>query len=1158
MAQLATGAIGAVIGHFTPMGAYWGWTIGVAIGTILFPPKIPDQVGPRLGEKTFQVSTYGAPIPIIYGTMRLTGNVIWGAEIIEKTHVEELGKSGASATSVSYSYYGSFAVGVCAGEAKLLRMWANGKLIYDITSISLETVKSNLDFTWYEGTETQLPDPVIESFEGVGAVPGHRGLAYIVFDEIPLADYGNGIPRLSFEVAREDAALLHCETDSVTPDEMASGVMYTDWDRMRAYTFDMASAGLGVMDRMYVTDLETMTTRTILRAEMDAGDGWLPREPLGILPLSGNLLCTVENPASGANYVCEWSPDTFIRLTDTLHSFFEAADGHEFNTSRMSGGSCGFGFGSKEFVTWHSQLFDQWVYQSGEGIRSELSVNRHMMVVPMLPHRATQISKTTTAGGFYGAFVTLSGGGGNMSLYRYEVTSNDTITGGDYSPTWEIYKTILGTDVDATYTSGFSSNQKMFMDRSDGNLVHMVQRLDLGGDDHFFKTDSETGAILWISENADFGNTTGGGTNDSLVLEGVYEWVSTSEVAYSIDLSDGTITQVESGYTCQSSGRQAYYSPARLAVAQNTASGAEEVSLLFIGRRTGLPTTVQKIVDDVVDKVGLAPADTDTSALAPLSLPGYMIPRNMQGRAALEPLSNFYLFDSVEVDDIIKFVVRGGAAAGTITEQSLVIAEDSAETFTEIRVAESELPAEVSVSYMDPDIDYNQNIHRAKRILLPKPEVQSDNKLNLQMPAALTPDSVKSQAMILLLSSWEGRISRSFTANRSFLKYIPSDVLTMTLDDGRTVRVRLANSEVKSNLEYELATYEEDSSQYSFPATADGGSGIPDQVIENPADLRLILVRSPLWRDLDDVGRSHSSYYFFMGAVGPGVMNLGLLYESPDDSIYSQIGSVTTEPTWGYATNALGDVAWDEKWLQDNTNTLNVVLRNELTTLSSVTLEQLVIGSTNAFALIHTNGDVELMKFQTVVAEADGSFTLSGLLRGRRGTDRNTAGHVGGNIFVVLDSTASIAPTTLGNVGVTKFLKPVHAGDLLEDEVPLEEANPANDLKPWAPVWVVSDGALWGSDIVFSWIRRTRVGGELRNLTGTVPISEDTEEYEAEIWDGATLKRTYLGLTTPTFTYTTAEQTADSWTPTEVSVIVYQVSAQVGRGFPSYKTVIQV
>ena len=50
------------------------------------------------------------------------------------------------------------------------------------------------------GTEDQLPDPTIESYEVAGTVPGFRGLAYIVFNDFQLAKYGNRIPNFRFEV----------------------------------------------------------------------------------------------------------------------------------------------------------------------------------------------------------------------------------------------------------------------------------------------------------------------------------------------------------------------------------------------------------------------------------------------------------------------------------------------------------------------------------------------------------------------------------------------------------------------------------------------------------------------------------------------------------------------------------------------------------------------------------------------------------------------------------------------------------------------------------------------------------------------------------------------------------------------------------------------
>ncbi len=38
--------------------------------------------------------------------------------------------------------------------------------------------------------------------EGADNAPAYRGLAYVVFERLPLADFGNRMPQLSFEVFR--------------------------------------------------------------------------------------------------------------------------------------------------------------------------------------------------------------------------------------------------------------------------------------------------------------------------------------------------------------------------------------------------------------------------------------------------------------------------------------------------------------------------------------------------------------------------------------------------------------------------------------------------------------------------------------------------------------------------------------------------------------------------------------------------------------------------------------------------------------------------------------------------------------------------------------------------------------------------------------------
>ena len=92
------------------------------------------------------------------------------------------------------------------------------------------------------------------------------------------------------------------------------------------------------------------------------------------------------------------------------------------------------------------------------------------------------------------------------------------------------------------------------------------------------------------------------------------------------------------------------------------------------------------------------------------------------------------------------------------------------------------------------------------------------------------------------------------------------------------------------------------------------------------------------------------------------------------------------------------------------------------------------------------------------------------------------------------------------------------------------------------------------NNLTVTWIRRSRLRSPgLGN--GPVPLGETTEAYEIDIFTGAAVVRTITS-TTPTFTYTAAEQTADGKTPgAAVTMRIYQMSDVAGRGFPAISTV---
>ena len=216
MATLALAVAGGAVGNalipagVTILGAtLTGASIGAQVGALggslidnaLFGASGRSRAlgGPRLTELRVTGSSEGAPIPRLYGRARLGGQLIWATDFEEEIVTAKQsggGKGGAlgpQSKSIDYRYYASFAVALSEGEiAGIGRVWADG------VELDLSTLTHRL----YTGSETQAPDSLVEAREGAGNAPAYRGIAYIVFERLALAPFGNRIPQLSFEVTR--------------------------------------------------------------------------------------------------------------------------------------------------------------------------------------------------------------------------------------------------------------------------------------------------------------------------------------------------------------------------------------------------------------------------------------------------------------------------------------------------------------------------------------------------------------------------------------------------------------------------------------------------------------------------------------------------------------------------------------------------------------------------------------------------------------------------------------------------------------------------------------------------------------------------------------------------------------------------------------------
>ncbi len=144
--------------------------------------------------------------------MRTGGNIIWATDFREQINTSKQGGGKGSApktTTTTYSYFASFATALCEGPiGGIGRIWADGKPFEVPGAI----------YRVHLGTETQTPDPHIETKDGVGNAPAYRGTAYIVFEDLALERFGNRLPQLSFEVFRPSTDPLAATTSGPAPD----------------------------------------------------------------------------------------------------------------------------------------------------------------------------------------------------------------------------------------------------------------------------------------------------------------------------------------------------------------------------------------------------------------------------------------------------------------------------------------------------------------------------------------------------------------------------------------------------------------------------------------------------------------------------------------------------------------------------------------------------------------------------------------------------------------------------------------------------------------------------------------------------------------------------------------------------------------------------
>ena len=273
MATLILTAVGSAIGG--PIGGAIGSIIGQQIDAAIFAPK--PREGARLKELAVQTSSYGSQIPAIFGAMRVAGTVIWATDLVERRAKSGGGKGRPS--TVNYSYSVSLAVALSSRPISHVgRIWADGNLLRG----SGGDLKVDTQLRIYTGHEDQALDPLMASAEIAGQCPAYRGTACAIFEDLQLADFGNRIPSLTFELFERDCAVPVMHIFAAASDGKVKGTSSHavagfalgggSASEAVAPLIDVLRVGLGVRDGELVirdTSFNTQTARQITPASKE-------------------------------------------------------------------------------------------------------------------------------------------------------------------------------------------------------------------------------------------------------------------------------------------------------------------------------------------------------------------------------------------------------------------------------------------------------------------------------------------------------------------------------------------------------------------------------------------------------------------------------------------------------------------------------------------------------------------------------------------------------------------------------------------------------------------------------------------------------------------------------------------------------------------------
>lgn len=504
-------------------------------------------------------------------------------------------------------------------------------------------------------------------------------------------------------------------------------------------------------------------------------------------------------------------------------------------------------------------------------------------------------------------------------------------------------------------------------------------------------------------------------------------------------------------------------------------------------------TLAHIVTSELLRIPGMTEADFDVTDLEDTEVIGYAcVGSALQAVADLR--DTFYL--DIVPGRPIKFVRRGRAPVYIIpySDTGSGVAQATA-PFAGVKESNpDETPAVVGLRYPAQSRDGEPGFQRGDRLTTETPDVTV-----VDTRVVLTDEQAKGRALTGTLLARARRRTANFALSDRYPALEPGDSLLATDNDGIQALLRCVRFGYSDGVRQ--CDWESDDPSALIEAGITDVTDTPSfTVATTPPSEMLLMDIAPL-RDSEATSPGHLVAATAASAgTWPGA---AILRAAVADGDRSEVARVLERAVLGAALTALS--ANPPLWRVDRYGTLEVRV---LGTLSSSTTAAMQADRTvNALAVETSDGGFEVIRFQTAtLLSTDGEYRiyrLSGLRRGRRGTEQLVGLHAVGDRVVLL-RTAGIrnVATEPVDLGVTRYYRAVTLGRSAASASEQAFADNGARMKPFAPTRVRMEVA--GGRNRFTWRRRSRYLPRYGGPSGTlVPLGEASEAYDVELRDAS-------------------------------------------------------